>query len=504
MSGLHEKMVRAIAAHKMFQVHDRVAVAVSGGADSMALLAMLERLSKRYCLSLEVAHFNHQLRGAESDGDEQFVRAFARKLKLHCRVERGDVRAYASAEHLNLEVAARTLRYRFFHALLESGAATKIALGHTANDQAETFLMRLLRGAGTRGLTSVLPVLEGRFVRPLIDVTREEILEFLEQERISWREDSSNHDLHFTRNRIRHELLPSLAKKYNPALVRQLAHTAEQCRIDDAYLSRRARRVFDEIRTAESGKGLSEARALAPSKMMALPIAPLRRLDRAILSRIVRLAIQEVKQNLLRIDESHYDAIFKLLEEGQSGETLDLPRGIRVERAFEFLILEKATSSPAKENNYELAVPITGRVELPFQGMVWETRLLHPAGGAAKPSKEFNRFAEKEGDGEERRGWRACFDFSKLSSCLKDHKSDTLVVRNVRPGDRYHPRGSAHSIKVFDLLSKRHLAASRRAGWPLLVAGKEIVWALGCAEAKSVAATGKSAQVLVVETVSAV
>ena len=500
---LQEKVVRTVLAYQMFLPGERVAVAVSGGPDSVAMLFLLHRLAARFSILLSVTHFNHRLRGEESDEEERFVKRLAGELGLECAASSGAVREFAKEKRMNEEAAARELRYRFFHELLESGKAAKIALGHTVNDQAETFLMRLLRGAGLRGLGAIHPVLEGRFVRPLIEVRRDEVLEFLRAESLPWREDSSNRDLRRTRNRIRHELLPGLQESYNPAIVAQLAHTAEQCRIDDQYLTKTARSIFEECLSAAIPKPLqTTSRHFA--RPVALSVNQMKELDPAIAVRVFRLAIEAVKKDLLRIDESHYEALHRLLNKGQSGDALDLPRGIRVERSFEYLLFHSAAEAEEdEEGDYELPLPLSGRVHLLFRGTVWQARLLDQKDWRAEFPRPavFSSGRNQSLDAMNRD--RACFDFSKLSLCMESNNSDTLLVRNVRPGDRYWPRGMAHSIKVVDLLSRQHLAAGSRMRWPLLAAGREVVWTPGCVESQTVAATPSSRQIVVVEELKA-
>src|SRR5579864_954304 len=219
----------------MFQTGQRVGVAVSGGADSVCLLHVLVELGPRWNLRLSVLHLNHQLRGEESREDARFVAELAARLGLPFYLGEADVGRIARKSGDNLEQAARNERSRFFLDYLRSGAADRIALGHTRSDQAETVLFRFLRGSGSAGLAGIRPVTTDGFVRPLLNVDRANIEQYLRERNITWREDSTNLSLDFARNRIRRELLPMLEREWNPAIAETLAHTAEWAREEEAY-----------------------------------------------------------------------------------------------------------------------------------------------------------------------------------------------------------------------------------------------------------------------------
>ncbi|MBZ5537129.1 MAG: tRNA lysidine(34) synthetase TilS [Acidobacteriia bacterium] len=489
MGSILEKIQRTIAFHQMFAGGERVAVAVSGGPDSLALLILLSQLAPRFTLTLLVAHFNHQLRGEESDGDEQFVLQLSTKLGLKCVVGSENVHQLAMKNHRNEEAVARGCRYRFLRGLSVSERIEKVALGHTADDQAETFLMRLIRGAGTRGLGAIHPVVGGYFVRPLLEVTRQEVERFLEGEQMTWREDSTNQDLRRTRNRIRHELLPLLAEKYNPRIVERLVHTTAQCRQDESLLAGIAEDWFEQFQSRIG-------RAEGSGNSLALPVRQLALLDPSIRRRVIRLAVESIKGNLLGIDEDHVDSVQRLIHEGQSGDLLDLPSGLRVERVFEKLHF--FSEDPARHPVYEVMLPVPGSVQIPYRDLVWTSRLMDRATWLSEEHKEVDRGTGRRKREDPRLSTTACFDYSKISLCLNPAGSGKLTVRNVQPGDRYQPRGSVHMVKVHDLLYARQVAARERTRWPLLIAGDDIVWARGCAESESVAVADTSHQILMI------
>jgi len=230
-----ERVAEIITRYSMFQTGQRVAVAVSGGADSTCLLHVLFELAPRWNLHLSVIHLDHQLRGEESSEDARFVEQMAAALGLPFTLTEVDVAKLARERGENLEQLARQERRRFFLDHLRAGAADRVALGHTRSDQAETVLFRFLRGSGTAGLAGIRPVTDDGFVRPLIAIDRADVAQFLRDRKIAWREDSSNASLEFDRNRIRRELLPLLAREWNPAIAETLAHTADWALAEEAY-----------------------------------------------------------------------------------------------------------------------------------------------------------------------------------------------------------------------------------------------------------------------------
>ncbi|PYX36766.1 MAG: tRNA lysidine(34) synthetase TilS, partial [Acidobacteria bacterium] len=233
---------------ELLEPGDRVGVAVSGGADSVALLRLLLELRSELGIVLSVVHFNHKLRGQESDEDEAFVTQLAREHKMDLHVSGADVRAEASARGRSLETTARELRYEFFQQLVTPNnegrsQLDKVATAHTLDDQAETVLMRILRGTGTRGLAGIYPVVDlededevvGEVLRPLLEVRHQELSEYLNAVNQPWREDSSNRDVKFTRNRVRSRLLPLLEGEFNPAVAASLSELADIARAEEDY-----------------------------------------------------------------------------------------------------------------------------------------------------------------------------------------------------------------------------------------------------------------------------
>lgn len=310
---LHTCVASAMLDRNLAAPGDCLIVAVSGGADSVALLDLLATLPD-YPLRLVVAHLNHLLRGPESDADERFVAELATRYKLPCEIRRVDVRSLAVQHRLSLEEAGRKARYDFFEELRQRHQAAAIAVAHHADDQAETLLLRLLRGAGTSGLSAMAHRTGQAVIRPLLGLRRDELRCHLARRGITFREDASNQDRSFLRNRIRHELLPLLAD-YNPAISQRLAATADLLAEDERLLEQLTRQTWQQL--AHQGAGWAS-----------LPLDRLAAQPDAMRLRLYRLAIAEVSGDLRRIERKHCQALDRLLQTGRTGSRIALPKGL--------------------------------------------------------------------------------------------------------------------------------------------------------------------------------
>ncbi|MBI4875750.1 MAG: tRNA lysidine(34) synthetase TilS [Acidobacteria bacterium] len=329
----------------MFAPGMSVGVAVSGGADSVCLLHVLRELAPRWNLHLRVLHLDHKLRGEASREDARFVAALAAELGLPFELREADVAAAAG----NLEQAARRARRSFFLDALAAGRVQRVALGHTRNDQAETVLYRFLRGAGTAGLAGMLPVTADGLVRPLLATPRAEVEEHLRARNLIWREDASNQDLRFDRNRIRHSLLPSLAVEWNPALADILAGMARVAADEEEYWRQEIDRTAGEVLLVEPRAVVIDVRRLA-----ALP--------RAVARRLVRQAIERVKGDLRSIDVRHIEAVLALAARTEGHGRAQIP-GVHLVRSFEWLRL--APAAARFNQGFSLLVDAAGLYAIP-------------------------------------------------------------------------------------------------------------------------------------------
>jgi tRNA(Ile)-lysidine synthase len=448
------KVARTITHYEMFAQGDRVAVGVSGGADSVCLLEVLGELAAEWNLRLSVVHVNHHLRGAESDGDAEFVRALAAKRGLGFTGCDLDLTGAGS-----LEQAARVGRLGFFHGLVERGDADRVAQGHTRNDQAETVLFRLLRGSGAAGLAAIRPVTEHGIVRPLIEVERAEVEAYLRERGIAWREDASNASPEFDRNRIRRQLLPQLAREWNPAIVETLARTAELALGEESYWRTEVARLGEMHLKSRDGA------VLAPTVVLAnLPVAAGRRL--------VRRAIEIAKGNLRGIAFGHVAEVLELAARERGSGRVHLP-GLEVRRSFDWLRFGKGPGAPP----YCAQLDVPGVTKVP--------------NGKCSISLEIVEKLETMGltDNVYTSGM-GCLDWALLSGPLE--------VRNWRPGDQYRPMGNSGVLKIKTLFQQARVPVWERAQWPVVTSESTIVWTRRFGPAAALAAHSGSSPVLTI------
>jgi tRNA(Ile)-lysidine synthase len=331
-------------AREMFRPGERVCAAVSGGADSVALLRSLVAANAEerggLGVGLSAVHVHHGLRGAAADGDLQFVRGLCGRLGVVLHERRVDVAGRIELERETLEEAARNLRYGVFRELMASGEADVVATAHTLDDQAETVLMKLLRGAWTEGLGGISPVVEqgtARVVRPLLGIRRCEIEDYLRNEGQEWREDASNRDVAHMRNRIRHELLPVL-REYNPEVVRALGNLAEIARGEEERWRGELARILPQVllpgKPARGG-----GRAAGTDECLAVELERLRGMDRAMQRRVVRAGARELG---VAMSFEETERVLLLGAQGASGGKLELHGGLRVERTLRELRFHRA------------------------------------------------------------------------------------------------------------------------------------------------------------------
>jgi tRNA(Ile)-lysidine synthase len=539
---VHELAVRVlghIRREELLRAGDRLGVAVSGGIDSVALLRVLIELRHELGIVLSVVHFNHKLRGVESDADQEFVAGLASEQGLEFHAASGDVAQLAADAHSGVEAAARELRYGFFREIMASGEGSevepevpqrlkpessaepigtakavpfpsaiapavpqtasvgstpavllnKIATGHTLDDQAETVLMRLIRGTGLRGLGGIYPrvIMEnedggghGEIVRPLLGIRRRELEQYLADLKQPWREDLSNADSKFTRNRVRRLVLPLLEREFNPAVVESFAELAEIARDEEDYWENEISGWLGTVvqwsepewlrtlpgfsapqslvqigasqpdpdaellaRIEESGVALMNASVSRPW-LLTEPRAVQRRVLKAI-----------GEQAGIPLEFKHIEEILRFAaEDGPAGKELSLPLGwklVREPEALVFVTPDLRRNQPVPD--YEYTLPVPGRVVVPEVGAVIEALRVAPEARVA--------------------------EYNPQQLLRSDLLPERLIVRNWRPGDRFWPAHTKSPKKVKELLQERHVEQPRRRLWPVAVSADEIVWMRG-------------------------
>jgi tRNA(Ile)-lysidine synthase len=449
-----ESALKYIRAQRLLQPGERIAVAVSGGADSVALLRVLLELQQELGVVLSAAHFHHQIRGSEADADQHFVADLAHQFELEFHSGSADVPAYARESKLSLESAARELRHRWFLDLVEHRKADRIATAHTLDDQAETVLMRILRGTGVRGLAGIAPEHRAKhLIRPLLCVSRAEVESYLKTLQQPWRSDSTNLDLSHTRNRVRHTLLPLLEKEFNPAIRSSLAELAEMARMEDDYW----RKELDALlpRLIRQGKPTRSGRINTgiASNTLALDLNTLKNMPPLIQAMFMQATAQKLGATL---EFKHIQALTELVLHSKADARLSLPNGLTAH--FSLRELGFSLEAQAGPENYRYSLSIPGEIYLPELARTIRTKVI--SDGKQKLSG-YNR------------AWL-------LNRTLL---AGELTVRNWRAGDRFFPAHSQSPKKVKELLQPSRLgkvySPAERKLWPVIESAGEIVWVRG-------------------------
>ncbi|MDR3739364.1 MAG: tRNA lysidine(34) synthetase TilS [Terracidiphilus sp.] len=407
----------------------RLGVGVSGGADSVALLRALAERAAQLGLVLHVAHLHHGLRGAESDADQEFVRALAAKLRIEFHTARIDTTAEAAKAGEGIEEAARRLRYSWFQQVLSEVPLHAMATAHTRDDQAETVLAKLLRGAWTEGLSGIHPTVEGthgQVIRPLLAVSRVEIEAYLHAIGQPWREDGTNRDTAFTRNRIRHELLPQL-EQWNPQIRERLVQMSELAREEEAWWQAEVLRLAQQlilpgVPVRGGGRAATDGLAIEITRLAALPIALQRRLLR-----------QAARQLNASADFAGTESLRRLALDGHAGQKVEL-EGLRAERTH---------------------------------------RELRMAAGSANITKVIAEYPV------EAPGEVVAAAFGVRLRISSEGPRQTGLLRPWKPGDRVRVRYTAGPKKIKEVLERMRVTGSDRAAWPVLELGGRVVWMRG-------------------------
>jgi tRNA(Ile)-lysidine synthase len=444
-----------IEKYKLLEKGDKVLVAYSGGADSTALVALFLDLRRDYSLELALAHFNHLLRRSAME-DERFAVGVARKYSLPLYLRREDIRGLAKKRRLNIEEAGRERRYEFLRKTAARIGAAKIATGHTMSDQAETLLMRLLRGTGPRGLGGIFPVVEGAVIRPLLEVEREEIEAYLSANGLSYRTDESNLDRRFLRNKVRLQLIPYFKKNFEPRIVPQLCRLAEIIRSEEEFMESAARAEMPRVLLKKKEKIALDAGALS-----LLPLALARRCVRAFLS--------QVKGDLRRISFKDVESVLRL----RDGKDLHLPESLILRRERGSISLKER---PRNDVRYEYSWIGKKALDIKELGLQFcGCRMPR----AAVPAFLFNN------------DQRVYLDGAKLRF--------PVAVRSRREGDCYRPLGAPGRKQLKEIMRAKGILPGQRPRQPVFLSGGKIVWVLGLPVADEFKVTPQTTNIFIIE-----
>lgn len=459
MMNVRDLVLDTIRRHTLLPAGCRTGVAVSGGPDSVCLLHILLELREQLGIQLAVLHLDHQLRGAESDGDAEFVRHLAQRHGLDFHLERAGVAQLALGH--NLEQTARDVRRAFFRRLIASSVVDRVATGHTMSDQAETVLFRFVRGAGTAGIAGVLPRTEDGIVRPLLGASRSQVMEYLHANRLPYRTDRTNRDRSLMRNRIRLDLIPELKRDYNPAIEQQLAQAADLAQSEEQYWQTEIDRLAAQGFQRKAGTVIVRSPWL-----LGRPIAVARRL--------VRRAIAEVRGDLRRIEFAHVEQVLELAKDSEGHGRRQLP-GVDVIRSFEWLRFAPLSLEAGPPRLVAAPLDIPGAARIGPVCVV--AQLLQGRHGNCG----YN-------EGEEAAAGCSLLDWDRIEK--------PLTLRFWLPGDQYRPVGAAGPEKLKQMFQSGRVPLWERRTWPIIESGQGIVWSRKFGPAAGLEASARSEQVL--------
>lgn len=436
-----DKVLNTIKENNMFNAGDKVIVAVSGGPDSICLLHLLYALREELAIRLVAAHVNHCLRGEEADRDEAYVREFCKNIGIECYVKREDVNRIAKEHGISSEMAGRQVRYNFFKKVLDNIEGNKIALAHNANDQAETVLMRMLRGTGLEGLTGIKAVRDGIYIRPIINISRREIEVYCEENKLNPRIDKTNLENIYTRNKIRLEMIPYIEKNFNPDIIQALNRLSHTIKNDNDYITQVSLEKFRRYCKKEENKVIINEEIFMEHD--------------ALLTRVIRMALKEVSGSLYNFEKDHiYDIIN--IQRGSTGKIIMLPNGIRVLNNYGnvYLYITEGQKEE-KKNEIEHKLMPNSKNKLKDMGLNISLKVIN--------NKDELNLAENK--------LVKYFDYDKIKGDIK--------LRYRRNGDKFIPLGMKGSKKLKDLFIDLKIPKDERDNIPLVVFEDEIGWIVG-------------------------
>lgn len=436
---IFDKFKESIKRHEMLSGGETIVVGVSGGVDSIVLLQLLHRFVKTFGGHLVIAHLNHGLRGEEADRDEDFVCSMARKYGLPFKTRKVNLKSIAGEGGLNIQDAGRKERYSFFADVIKEARGDKIAVGHNADDQAETVMMRVIRGTGVKGLGGVPPVRDN-IIRPLIDFDRQEIESYAQREKIEYIEDSSNRDRKYMRNRIRHEMMP-LLKSFNPNICRELGMLSLIARDVDSYLDEMAGRALNDVRCENDGK--RDGVLLNRASLSSMP-SPVK-------SKMIFRVLEELSGEAMGFFSTHILDVESLVARGVSGASINLPKRIKAVIEYENVRFYHH-GRLGDDISFSRSLNLSGITAIAEAGVELKAEKVDYRGEVGNKEAVF-------------------IDMDKVSHPLE--------VRNFINGDRLILKGMKGRKKLKDFFIDEKIPREMRASIPLLISGGEILWVVG-------------------------
>lgn len=440
---LFDKIKKTIKENKLIQQGDSVLVGLSGGADSVCLTHLLKRASEEMGFSIQTAHLNHGIRGDEALRDERFAAEFSRNLGLKCSVKSVNIPEFAKKRGISEELAGREARYAFFKELSKQEGFNKIATAHNRNDNAETIAMHFIRGSSLNGLCGI-PYKRDNIIRPLLDITRDEIEEYCRCHNLEFVTDSTNDENDYTRNKIRHFLIPLIEKEFNPNFINTVSKNAGIIKADEEYISEAADKIYSE-----------------KVKNHRIDISALLSCRKSVRSRVIRKMISDII-GISDISLDYIDDITELCRASKSGSGIDLPRGVSAKIEYGKLVIDKRREFKSYEYDLKCGCEV----------------FVKEYGIAVRAE-----FADKrENDGAQY--------FSNVNT-------ENMKIRCRRDGDRFFPAGMKGSKKLKDYFIDEKIPADERKRLPLITFDGEIGYIVGKRRDERFKFTGRGIKIFI-------
>ncbi len=440
MNKIIDKVNNFISDNHMIDTGDRVVLGLSGGADSVCLLLLLLELAGSFGYNnqdIYAVHINHMIRGAEADEDEEFARQLCQRKQVKFFSFRKDIVSYAKEKGLSVEEAGRKFRYECFQQVLMENKCTKIAVAHNKNDMAETVIFNMLRGTGLKGLSGMQPV-RGNIIRPILDITRAEILEYLSSKNQDYREDSTNQGTDYDRNKIRHIILPAM-EEINKAAIGHICQMAQEAKSSYAFIHNKA---------MEDYSGVSQDDDFG--KSVTLDVNELYKYSPVLQEHLIHEAIGDVAGKKKDITRRHIMAVVGLLYQ-ETGKQIELPYGIKARRSYDNLII---TNKSEVNADYRIKIEANNNYVVPGKGSI-EFKII-----------DYNEKVEIS-----KKIYTKMLDYDKIK--------DTLYLRTPEDGDYVVIDTKGSTKKLSRVFIDNKVDREQRGDWPVIACGKEIIWVLG-------------------------
>lgn len=438
-----KKVERYIRDNKLLENGDKVLVAVSGGPDSICLLHMLNCIKDKFGIKISVAHINHLLREDEAFRDEEYVESTCEKMGIKCYIKRIDIKLLAQKRGISIEMAGREGRYEFFDEIMKDKKYTKVAVAHNANDQAETILMRIMRGTGIEGLTGIKPIRDGFLIRPILSLSRGEIEEYCSKENLNPRIDLSNMERDYSRNRVRLDIIPYMKEYFNSDVIGTINRVASSLSIDNDFIEEQVTEVYDKVCESYLNKIHIKSEILE--------------YHLAIQTRVVKKALMELSKTYRNFEMKHIINVIDLAKKKINTKN-DLPNGVFVLIEYGEIYLKLKDKGEGIKKEVRSLVIEKGEIlnsEYNYSNYFIQFKIIDNKNNIEFSNNDLIKY----------------FDYDKIE--------ESILIRSRKNGDKIKPLGLKGSKKLKDIFIDLKVPKEERDDIPLVCSGNDILWIVG-------------------------